>query len=90
MRTALLIFITTLHAKDKIILSAGMDYSQGNYGATSDTQIWYMPFSVKLEKPKIAYTLTIPYIKIIGSANVIGADAVPSGQATIHVLPSQV
>ncbi len=77
--TLLFACTSVLSANDRVTLSTGVDYSKGAYGATSDTKIWYIPFSVKLEKPKIVYKLTVPFIQITGPGYVTGADAVPSG-----------
>ncbi|MDH5178312.1 MAG: transporter [Gammaproteobacteria bacterium] len=54
-----------------------MDYSQGDYGATIDTEIWYIPFAVKLEQADMVYKLTVPMLAMSGPGNVIGVDAVP-------------
>ena len=70
---------TSLSANDRVTLSTGMDYSKGDYGASSDTEIWYIPFSVKLETPTMVYKLTVPFIQISGPGYVTGADAEPSG-----------
>lgn len=85
--TVLFASTSSLYANDRVTLSTGVDFSQGNYGATSDTEIWYIPLSVKLEKPTMVYKLTVPFIQITGPGYVTGADADPnraggSGQTT--------
>lgn len=76
---ALLLISMPLFAIDKITLSTGMDYSSGDYAATSSTEIWYIPFSIKFEQSKLVYRLTIPYIRITGPGNVTGVEAAPTG-----------
>ncbi len=70
-------FNSPLYAIDRLTLSTGMDYSKGSYGETSDTEIWYIPLSVKLEKSLLTYKLTLPFIQITGPGYVTGAEAVP-------------
>lgn len=77
--SGLLVTPSVLQAKDKLILSTGVDFSEGDYGATSDTEIWYIPVSLKLEQSKLIYKITVPYLQITGPGNIVGVDADPSG-----------
>lgn len=77
--TVLFAATTSSYANDRITLSTGVDYSKGDYGEPSDTEIWYIPFSVKLEKQDMIYKLTVPFIQITGPGYVTGSDAVPRG-----------
>lgn len=55
--------------------STGIDYSSGNYGLLSDTDIMYVPFSVKYETFPWNFKLTVPYVRITGPGGVVaGAD----------------
>ena len=66
-------------AADRTTLSMGADYSTGDYGSETDTRIWYLPVSIKLEQTAFIYKLTIPYLQITGPGNIVGADANPGG-----------
>ena len=70
---------SALHATDRITFSSGVDYSVGNYSATSATEIWYIPVTLKLEQPTVIYKLTVPFIRITGPGYVTGAEADPAG-----------
>lgn len=78
----LLSFLQQINAKDKLTLSAGYDFSQGDYGDQTDTKVKYVPLSIKLEKSRLVYKLTIPHITITGPGNFVGRDAVSGGSGS--------
>lgn len=53
-------------------LSAGMEYSAGNYGAQESTDIRYFPLTGKYQAGPVILKLTIPYVRITGPSNVVG------------------
>lgn len=78
----LLSFLHQANAKDKLTLLAGYDYSQGDYGSQTDTKIKYIPISIKLEKSRLVYKLTIPHITITGPGNLVGRDTISGGSVS--------
>jgi hypothetical protein len=58
-----------------LTLGAGAEYSSGKYGGTEKTEIWYVPFTAKYETGPWALRLAVPYIRITGPGNVVGAGA---------------
>jgi len=54
-------------------LSIGADHSSGNYGASERTEIFYVPVTAKHETSRWTLKLVVPYIRITGPSNVIGA-----------------
>jgi hypothetical protein len=50
----------------------GLDYSAGKYGEATDTEILYVPVSVKYETGPWAFRATTSYIHMHGPANVVG------------------
>lgn len=56
-------------------VSVGADYSTGEYGASTETEIWYYPLIMKYESDVLTLKLTVPYIKITGPSNVVGGTA---------------
>ena len=52
-------------------VSAGFDYSTGNYGTPFNTDIWDAPFSAGYEADRWSVKLTVPWISISGASNVI-------------------
>lgn len=56
-------------------LSAGAEYTSGKYGGTETTDTLYVPFVVKQETGRWTLKATIPYLRISGPANVVGAGA---------------
>lgn len=68
-----------------LTLATGFDYTSGKYGGTEKTQILYVPFIAKYETGPWALKLTVPYIRITGPGNVVGAGAdrvtLPGGAA---------
>ena len=58
-----------------LTLGTGFDYTSGSYTGTRDTKILYVPFIAKYETGPWALRVTLPYIRITGPGNVIGAGA---------------
>ena len=58
-----------------LTLGTGFDYTSGKYTGTEDTQILYVPFIAKYETGPWAFRATVPYVRITGPGNVIGAGA---------------
>ncbi len=54
-------------------LSVGTDYSTGNYGLSDSTRVFYVPVTAKHEAGRWALKLVVPYIRITGPSNVVGA-----------------
>ncbi len=47
-----------------LTLSSGLDYSNGKYGASQSTEIWYVPLTGKYETGASTFKLTVPYVRI--------------------------
>ncbi len=52
-------------------VSVGAEYSSGDYGTSSDTDIWYFPFSLRYERNDWFFRLTVPYLVVSGPGNVV-------------------
>lgn len=52
--------------------TTGIDYTSGDYGTGTDTNILYVPFTAKYEHGPWFVGLTIPYIRIEGDSSVVG------------------
>lgn len=62
-------------AAEGLTLGTGFDYTSGKYTGTQDTEILYVPFITKYETGRWTLRATVPYIRITGPGNVIGAGA---------------
>lgn len=60
-------------AEDGLTLSTGFDYSRGNYGASTKTEVTYIPFSAKYETGPWTLKLTVPWLSITGPGSVVGS-----------------
>jgi hypothetical protein len=60
-------------AEGVITFGTGAEYSSGNYGSDQKTEIFYVPFNVKYEAEPWSLRLVVPYIRITGPGNVVGA-----------------
>jgi hypothetical protein len=75
---ALLVLVWTLNweaaaeERPRWKLSTGLDYSSGDYGDVSDTEIWYVPFTFSYERFPWTAKLTVPWLQIEGPGGVIG------------------
>ncbi|MDX1923001.1 MAG: hypothetical protein SFW65_07735 [Alphaproteobacteria bacterium] len=56
----------------KFKVGTGFDYSSGNYGSASNTEIWYVPVTGKVERDNWTLKLTIPWLSITGPGAVVG------------------
>jgi hypothetical protein len=59
-----------VEGKQEFSISTGIDYSSGDYGSTTDTDITYVPVTFKYAEDLWNAKLTIPYISIEGAGNV--------------------
>lgn len=55
----------------KLSLSSGADYSSGKYGTDTTTDIWSVPVTASYETDRWTFKLTVPYVHISGSNDVI-------------------
>lgn len=53
-------------------VSAATDFTTGNYGGKTSTDIWYVPFTVRYDKGRASFRVIVPYIDITGPGNVLG------------------
>lgn len=58
-------------AKDQFSLGTGFDYSSGQYGNATSTDILYIPVTGKYESDKLTLKLTVPYVSITGPGGVV-------------------
>jgi hypothetical protein len=63
-------------AEGDIRLSTGVDYSTGKYGSSERTDMLYVPLIGKYENGPLTLKVTVPYLRITGPGNVIGADRI--------------
>ena len=52
-------------------VGVGFDYSSGKYGAATTTEIWSVPFTYGYDSGPWSFKLTVPYISVSGSGNVV-------------------
>lgn len=52
-------------------LSAGVEYSTGNYGTTSTTDVYSLPVSALYESGAWALKITVPYLVVSGAGDVV-------------------
>ncbi len=64
-------------AETRLSFSSGVDYSSGDYGDTTDTEVVSVPLSARLATDNWSFRVSIPYLSITGPADV--ADTVDGG-----------
>ncbi|HKQ23792.1 MAG TPA: transporter [Burkholderiales bacterium] len=77
---AVLMVGTTATLAEGLTVGTGVDYSSGDYGEPEKTEVWYVPVTGKYETGLWTFRLAVPFIRITGPGNVIGAG---EGQVTI-------
>src|SRR2546421_4498330 len=72
---ALAAALTTPHAlmAEGLTLGTGFDYTTGKYGGSEKTDILYLPFYARYDTGAWIFKVTVPYLRISGPGNVIGA-----------------
>jgi hypothetical protein len=82
--TALLIVPAFAAHAEGLTLGTGFDYTSGKYTGTEKTETLYVPFYGRYETGPWTLRATVPYIRISGPGNVVGAgaDRVVLGQGT--------
>lgn len=67
----------TALAQDRVTLSAGAEYTNGDYGGTEDIAEWYAPLTVRYKRGTWAYRVTVPYLRVATPTDgeLIGFDA---------------
>lgn len=84
---ALCVFLGTAGvSRAELSLLTGVDYSSGDYGASEETRILYVPLTLKLERERYIFRLTVPYLRIDapvgGEVIAVGPDGQPIRAAT--------
>ena len=59
----------------QVAVSSGAEYTTGKYGTTQSTDSLYIPFIARYQAGPWTFKATVPYLRISGPANVIGAGA---------------
>lgn len=60
----------TAVAEGKLSLTAGLEYTSGDYGATSDTDIWALPIGLKYQTGPLTLRLGTSWLRITGPGGV--------------------
>lgn len=58
-------------AQGELTLGLGFNYSTGDYGTSTTTQIISIPFSARYDVGRLSLKATVPYLRITGSSAVV-------------------
>jgi hypothetical protein len=72
---AMLLAAGAATAEDVLTFGGGAEYTTGTYGGSQSTDILYVPFITKYETGPWTLRATVPWIRISGPGNVVGAGA---------------
>lgn len=61
-------------AVTSVTLGTSLNYSEGNYGQTETTRIWYVPANIIYRNNDLKLKLTIPYVSVESRGGVVVAD----------------
>lgn len=74
-RTSLLLSALLLagaaHAEDGLTLGIGADYSTGDYGSDTTTEIWSVPFTARHVAGDWTFKASLPWLQVSGDPNVL-------------------
>jgi len=68
---AILASAGTANAMTRVSFSSGVDYSSGDYGTGSDTEVISVPLSARVTSGDWSVRVSVPYLQISGNANVV-------------------
>ncbi|HSM12294.1 MAG TPA: transporter, partial [Lysobacter sp.] len=76
---ALLLAAGAAHADDGLTFGIGADYSTGDYGSDTTTEIVSVPLTAKYSAGNWSYKASVPWMRVQGDANVVpGLGSVPN------------
>lgn len=52
-------------------VSLGAEYTSGDYGTSTETNMWYFPVTLRYETDRYMLALTVPYVVVEGTGNVV-------------------
>lgn len=70
-------------------VSLGAEYTSGNYGTSSKTKMWYFPVTLKYETERYMMALTMPYVVVEGTGNVVATGSAHGLPRTTTTLTSR-
>ena len=59
------------HAGTRVDLSAGANYSSGDYNDTTSTDVWSMPLAAKIRSGHWTFRVSVPFVRVDGPANAV-------------------
>ena len=68
---ALLLAAASVHAEDGFSLGVGVDYSSGEYGSETTTEILSVPVTAKFVSGNWSYKASLPWMRVSGDPNVV-------------------
>jgi len=63
---------STASAANGLSFSAATDFTTGNYGGATSTDIWYAPFTARYDNGRATFRVIVPFLNITGPGNVLG------------------
>ena len=63
---------STASAAKGLSFSAATDFTTGNYGGATPTDIWYAPFTARYDNGRATFRVIVPFLNITGPGNVLG------------------
>lgn len=72
------LFLGNVATAGDYTFSTGVEYTKGNYGASIDTTMLQVPFTLGYNTEQYALSVTVPYIQISGSEDVIFSGTIKS------------
>jgi len=63
---------TPAFAEDSVTVTTGLDWSKGDYGTGSDTEILIAPLSLRYKTGDLRFTATLPWLRIDGASGIVG------------------
>jgi len=85
----LLFLLVNMASAGEYLFSAGVEYTQGDYGSSIDTSMLYMPFALTYQAEKYMWRVTVPYVRISGSEDVLYSSTTRSPMFSTNTISSR-
>lgn len=70
-------------------VSLGAEYTSGDYGTSTETKMWYFPVTLRYETDRYMLALTVPYVVVEGTGNVVAGGGMGGLRRTTTSLTSR-
>jgi hypothetical protein len=81
--------MSPLPAAAETSVTLGAEYTSGDYGTPTETKMWYFPVTLRYETDRTMLALTVPYVVVEGTGNIVAGGGMGGMRRTTTSLTSR-